>query len=135
MKIRVIDLTKKLSPNFTRRLKSCLRVVAERELKVKELNVILVTDSYIRKLNKTFLGKDKPTDVLSFGLDNLGEIYISVDTARRNARKYGFTAEFEIWRYALHGLLHIAGYDHKDKSQEKAMEASEEKYLSLWENC
>ncbi|MEO0229951.1 MAG: rRNA maturation RNase YbeY [candidate division WOR-3 bacterium] len=132
MKIKVIDVTQKLSPVFTRKIKRLAGNVAETETSLDELNIILVSDSYIRKLNKTYLGKDKPTDVLSFNLGKVGEIYISVDTARKNAKKYNFSSEFEIWRYVVHGILHIAGFEHKDKSQEMIMEQLEEKYLNLW---
>lgn len=132
MKIKVIDVTKSLSPVFTQKLKRLAWKIAEKETTLDELNVVLVSNYYIRKLNKTYLGKDKPTDVLSFNLGKVGEIYISVDTARKNAKKYNLSSEFEIWRYVVHGILHIAGFEHKDKSQEIVMEEQEEKYLNLW---
>ncbi|MGB9824025.1 MAG: rRNA maturation RNase YbeY [Candidatus Hydrothermia bacterium] len=134
MKIRVIDTVKDLSPIFLRKIKRLAGKVAEKETQLKELNIVLVNDHFIRKLNKKYLGKDRSTDVLSFNLGEIGEIYISIDTARRNAKRYNFPAVFEIWRYTLHGILHIAGFEHKDKSHESQMEQEEELYLKLWDN-
>ncbi len=135
MKIRVIEVGKvKLSPIFKRRLKKLLQLVFEGEKgTLKELNIIFMGDSGIRKINREFLKKDRPTDVISFNLDPIGEIYISVDTARRKAREYGFDAEFELARYAVHGLLHILGFDHEDVKMAEEMSSREEKYLNLWQ--
>jgi probable rRNA maturation factor len=133
MKIRVIDTVKDLSPLFLRKIKRLAGNVAEKETRLKELNIVIVSDHVIRKLNQKYLGKDKPTDVLSFNLGEMGEIYISIDTARRNAKRYNFPAVFEIWRYTLHGILHLAGFEHKDKSHESLMEQKEEQYLNLWD--
>ncbi|MEO0239213.1 MAG: rRNA maturation RNase YbeY [candidate division WOR-3 bacterium] len=136
MKIRVIEYGKvKLSPSFKKRVKNLLESVLRKENhRLEELNVIFTTDNRVKRINKTFLGKNKPTDVLSFNLDSIGEIYISVDTARKKAKEYGVDAEYEMARYCLHGLLHIIGYDHKDKSKASLMGQKEEEYLALWGN-
>jgi probable rRNA maturation factor len=87
-----------------------------------EVNVLLTTDRAIRRLNRQFRGKDKPTDVLSFPAANLvrnrkekeeGDLAISLDTARRQAAACGHSLEIEIRVLMLHGLLHLAGYDHE----------------------
>ena len=81
------------------------------------VTIAFVSDTKIRELNKQFRGLDKPTDVLSFPDDNssnnLGDIAISADTAARQAKENGLTLNGEISQLILHGLLHLAGYDHE----------------------
>lgn len=132
MKIKVIEAGPRTSPIFRKKLTKMLTIIAEKEGVKVELNCILTTDNYLRKLNRTYLGKNRPTDVISFAIEDIWEIYISVDTARKRAYQYGFDAEYEIYRYGVHGLLHLIGYDHKDLSMAQAMEEKEEKYLDLW---
>jgi len=101
------------------------------------LNVIFVNDAYIRALNKAYRKKDKPTDVLSFNYDTgfdkhgelIGEIYISVDTARKQAKEVRHTILDELNRLFVHGFLHIHGFDHEKLSDFKKMSAVEEKIL------
>ena len=76
----------------------------------------LVGDARIRELNRDHRGYDKPTDVLSFSAgepDYLGDIVISVDTARRQATRRGSNLERELKVLSLHGFLHLLGYDHE----------------------
>jgi len=82
MKIRVIEVGQRLSPKFLRKFRVLLNQIAESENADAEIDCILTTDRYVQKLNRKYLGKDKPTDVLSFPLGDVWEIYISVDTAR-----------------------------------------------------
>jgi probable rRNA maturation factor len=84
----------------------------------KDVELILTTDEEIQKLNKLHRQKDKPTDVLSFPLENLpgmplGSIVISIDTAKKGANEYGHSIEDEIKLLFIHGLLHLLGYDHE----------------------
>ena len=84
----------------------------------KDLELILTTDEEIQKLNKIHRQKNKPTDVLSFPLENLpgmplGSIIISVDTAKKGAMELGHSIEDEIKLLFIHGLLHLLGYDHE----------------------
>ena len=99
------------------RLQRVLRAAA-RDLGVTgELAVVLAGDRTLRALNARYRGKDKPTDVLSFpgpgGAEGLGDVVISVDTAARNARALGRTLPQEVDVLALHGFLHVLGYDHE----------------------
>ena len=96
------------------------RVLADaaRALRVRgEVALVLTGDRAVRTLNARYRGKDKPTDVLSFpgpgGEVGLGDIVISVDTAARNAKEYGRTLPQELDILALHGFLHVLGYDHE----------------------
>lgn len=83
-----------------------------------EVSVLLTGDQAIRALNRAYLRKDKATDVLSFPAATTaegiaGDLVISVETALRQARERGHTLEMEIRVLLLHGLLHLAGYDHE----------------------
>jgi probable rRNA maturation factor len=78
--------------------------------------VVLVSDSRIRTLNRRYRGKDAVTDVLSFPNEDaghIGDIVIAVGVARRQAREAGHGLQTELRVLALHGLLHLLGYDHE----------------------
>jgi probable rRNA maturation factor len=82
-----------------------------------EVSLVLAGDGLLRRLNRDYRGKDRPTDVLSFPADGgeggLGDILISVETAERNARRLGRSLGRELDALALHGFLHVLGYDHE----------------------
>jgi probable rRNA maturation factor len=84
-----------------------------------EVTVLLTTDAAVRKLNRQFRHKDKPTDVLSFPAEGIGaekiagDLAISVPTALRQAVEQGHSLSTEIKVLILHGLLHLAGHDHE----------------------
>jgi probable rRNA maturation factor len=82
-----------------------------------EANVLLTSDEGIRKLNHRFRKKNKPTDVLSFPAESvpwlIGDLAISVETARKQAEEQGHSLSAELKILMLHGLLHLAGYDHE----------------------
>lgn len=93
-----------------------------------EVSIVLVDDPYIQELNAEYRGKDCPTDVLSFAMEEgeaeidydgeapdfrlLGDIVISLETAERQAQEYGHSYEREITFLTVHGMLHLLGYDH-----------------------
>jgi probable rRNA maturation factor len=83
----------------------------------------------MRRFNRDFRGKDKPTDVLSFSQlegespvpsPSLGDLVISVDTTKRQAKEYGVTYTQEFLRLMVHGILHLHGYDHEGVSKAEA---------------
>jgi probable rRNA maturation factor len=82
-----------------------------------EVSVVLAGDRLLHRLNREFRGQDRPTDVLSFpaagGEEGLGDVVISVPTAARNARRLGHGVPRELDILALHGFLHVLGYDHE----------------------
>jgi probable rRNA maturation factor len=83
--------------------------------------IAFVSDKSIRKLNQQFRGVNKATDVLSFPADepnNLGDVAVSVETAAAQAKENGLSVENEIAQLILHGLLHLAGYDHETDNGE-----------------
>jgi probable rRNA maturation factor len=103
-----------------------------------DVNLILTDDKRIRELNKRFRKKDKATDVLSFNIEStrkrkymMGEIYISVETARRQAVEFDTKPSHEVMRLFCHGLLHLIGYDHIKKSERMIMEKKERHFLKL----
>jgi probable rRNA maturation factor len=103
---------------------------AARKMKVSgELALVFAGDSLLRRLNRDYRFKDKPTDVLSFqslGRDmGLGDIFISVETARANAARASRPLDRELEILALHGFLHVLGFDHETDSGE--MEALEKR--------
>jgi conserved hypothetical protein TIGR00043 len=86
----------------------------------------LVSDAQIKRLNKLYRNKDKPTDVLSFPIGEkvngwliLGDVVISVDTAKRQAKELGYSLEEELKRLLVHGLVHLLGYDHELGGEEE----------------
>ncbi|HRS97427.1 MAG TPA: rRNA maturation RNase YbeY [Smithella sp.] len=107
------------------------RVLKELDAAGKEISISLVDDETIRTLNKRYLGKDKPTNVLSFSLqegdcgdinpDLLGDVVISVDTAQRDAAKARWTTEQEIVYLLIHGILHLLGYNHENTSRRESL--------------
>ncbi len=115
-----------------------------RELKIKknyQVSVSLVGDILIKKLNKRWRKKDKPTDVLSWSFQEgrqiiiknapiiLGEIVIDYQQAQRQAREYRHSLRSELAKLYIHGLLHLLGFDHNTLSKSKKMKVLEEAIL------
>ncbi len=104
-------------------------------------NVILVDNEYIHRLNLEYRGIDRPTDVITFALEDvkdieydnmrlLGDIYISLDKAREQALEYGHSFLRELSFLAVHGFLHLLGYDHMNPEDEKEMFTRQEEILN-----
>lgn len=97
-----------------------------------ELSIALVDDATIRELNHTYRYKDKPTDVLAFPLQDplpprpvglLGDVILSIETARRQAARHRRSLLAELTMLLAHGLLHLLGHDHQTDAQERDMTA------------
>jgi probable rRNA maturation factor len=113
-------------------IKSVEKALKAHKVKHARIDVILLTDRRIRTLNKQYLQHDYATDVLTFPLDEqplYGEIYVSLETARRQANEYGVTVVNELARLAVHGALHLLGYDDADASERQAMHELENTYI------
>lgn len=101
------------------------------------LSLSLVNDREIREINRLHRGTDRPTDVLSFPLEPepfagerlLGDVVISVETARRQAAAYDAPLQNELNRLLIHGILHVLGHDHVEPA-ERALMQSEERRLA-----
>jgi len=107
-----------------------------------EVSILLTTDEGMRRLNRRFRGKNAPTDVLSFPAGDepevpgrplfVGDVAISLDTARRRAAEDGRSLSFELSRYLAHGILHLLGYDHeKSERAARVMARREAELLGL----
>ena len=123
-------------------LRALLRAALERlGFPRASVSLVLTDDARIRILNRDFLETDRPTDVLSFPLAEpgdledpardlfLGEIYISVETARAQARAARRPLSREVAHLAIHGLLHLLGHDHATASERRRMRAVESRLL------
>jgi len=106
-----------------------------------EFNIILVDNDYIHTLNKEYRNIDRETDVITFALEDhkdivydnyrlLGDIYISVEKAKSQSIEYGHSFKREICFLAVHGFLHLLGYDHMKEEEEKVMFARQELILN-----
>ncbi|GAB4315528.1 MAG: rRNA maturation RNase YbeY [Candidatus Zixiibacteriota bacterium] len=123
--------------------RTVLRAVAGRVCRGERLHgtvhLIVVGDAEMRRLNRTHLQKDRPTDVLTFPLaspderpaatEPIGEVYCNLDHARRWSEETGETQTAELARLTVHGLLHLAGYDHHTKRDRQIMTERENRYL------
>jgi len=107
-----------------------------------ELSILFMDDEDIRELNREYRKKDRPTDVLSFPMregefgdlnpDLLGDVVISLDTAKRQAEERGETLEEEINLLLIHGILHLLGFDHeKNAAEARRMQAKEKGLAGL----
>lgn len=107
-----------------------------------EVSLVLVDDIYIRSLNSEYRGIDSPTDVLSFAMLEgealpgqeeeliLGDVVVSVQTARRQADEYGHSFRRETAYLTAHGVLHLLGYDHQEEEGHEKMRLKEEEILA-----
>jgi len=99
-----------------------------------ELSILITSDREIKRLNRLYRNKDKPTDVLSFPMGEevggwrlLGDVVISLDTAKVQASEFGLNLEEEIKRLLIHGIVHLLGYDHElGPEEEKKFREMEE---------
>jgi len=137
-----VTIPEKLEADLTK----AMNVVAELEglSPQTEVDITIVDDAAIHELNRTYRGIDRPTDVLSFALDEgeeepevdddeiehlLGDVIISAPTAVRQGEEYGHGLEREMTYLAVHGMLHLLGYDHMEEKDKLIMRKREEEVL------
>jgi probable rRNA maturation factor len=130
------DISKPIVRRWAERMLRCL------DLAEAELSVALTNDEEIHELNRVFRRRDKPTDVLAFAMregesvgarpvgdkarsapEMLGDVVVSIETARRQAARRRRRLESELRHLIAHGLLHLVGYDHQTKTEEREMVA------------
>jgi probable rRNA maturation factor len=137
--IDFLDETNEMKDESIKQIEELLNF-AQKELEITEaceLSVTFVKNDRIQEINREYRGKDQPTDVISFAMEELGEgeiqisggnmprvlgdIIISTDKAREQAEDFGHSVERELGFLAVHGFLHLLGYDHETESDEKEM--------------
>lgn len=135
-RITVRNRQRKIAPNAAALEKFAAKVVrcclemhkrSETELsRLRNVSVWLISDRRMSRLHRQFLGKMGPTDVLTF---QHGEIFISVETAKRHARAFGNSLLRELQLYIVHGLLHLHGFDDRTQPGARRMEKMQAKIL------
>ena len=138
-KYKINDEEKELLTDF---INYCIKKI---ELKNVLFNVIIINNEEIHNLNKSYRNIDRPTDVISFALEDykdnvnvgirmLGDIYISYDKVISQALEYGHSTKREICFLVVHGILHLLGYDHMIKEDEEKMFKLQKELLDKYGN-
>lgn len=140
MKIEIFNETKDNLDEYIDTIKKVL-VHGLDKLKVGDVtfNIIFVNNDYIHKLNKEYRNIDRETDVITFALEDdktfnpeeriLGDIYISIDKSKSQSIEYGHSLMRELCFLSVHGMLHLLGYDHMEKEEERVMFNLQEEIL------
>ena len=137
-----LSLTQEMEDRIIEVLEEAARVHEVDDM--TEVSLMFTDDETIHEMNREYRGIDRPTDVLSFALEEgeeeeiyggpeenlLGDIIISVETAVRQAEEYGHSVEREMAFLALHGRLHLLGYDHMEENEKAQMREKEEIILN-----
>lgn len=131
---KAIDVTNAF--RHRERLRKWIRAVAsDHGHSIGEVTFVLLSDKGLLPYNKRYLGHDEYTDVITFDLQTgtgiSGDILISYDRVRENAILFGVSAQHELRRVMVHGLLHLMGHSDKSTAKRAAMRAQEDKYLAL----
>lgn len=130
------DATTTLTNRVT--LKSFIEKRVKKEgLKIKSLNYVFCSDKYLLAINKQFLDHNYYTDIISFDLSEvpgqlIGEVYISIDRVKENAKTHGATYKEELLRVIFHGALHFCGYKDKKTADAKKMRQMEDLWLTAY---
>lgn len=144
MEISIFNETNEDLDIELKELKELLENVA-RDEKLDNIvfNVIIIDNERIKEINKKYRNIDRETDVISFALEDdktmkldgirlLGDIYISIDKVKSQAEEYGHSFKRELSFLAVHGFLHLLGYDHMTKEDEEVMFSKQEEVLSRY---
>ncbi len=141
MAVEILDETQRYRP--AERLQQALEaLLADLGTEGRDVTVVLVDDATIHRRNLLDRGVDAPTDVLSYPtgepddegfptVDHLGDIFISIDTATRQAAERGVGVEQEVLVLAAHGLTHLRGFDHPSDERWEPFRAAERRILAL----
>ena len=118
-----------------RKIKEWLNAIAfEENNKIENLNFLIVDDKRMIHFNKTYLNHNYPTDIITFNTSEnekiSGDIIISLEKVEENAKEYKVELEEELWRVMAHGLLHLLGYNDKNKEEKEKMRKKENYYLN-----
>jgi len=140
MEIELFNLTDENLDDYFDLIKDVLKHGLDK-LKIDDVsfNIIFVDNNYIHNLNRDYRHIDRETDVITFALEDdktfnpeeriLGDVYISIDKAKSQSEEYGHSLKRELCFLAVHGMLHLLGYDHMEKEDEKVMFGLQEEIL------
>jgi rRNA maturation RNase YbeY len=137
-KIQFYFLDRKLALKERARLKLFIEKLFKLEKKrLGNLSYIFCSDEHLLGINKDFLNHDFYTDVITFDLSSSkleieGEVYLSVDRIKDNAKQHGVSFKEELHRVIFHGALHLCGYKDKNKPDQQQMRSAENKNLQLY---
>ena len=110
------------------------RVAQDHGTRIDAVSYVLMNDRALLKFNRDFLQHDDLTDVITFPVESnngvSGDVLISYDRIRENANAFGVSAQHELHRVMVHGLLHLLGHTDKTKAQKEGMRVLEDKYLA-----
>ena len=124
----------------TKEYEKLIKSVLKNQKNKKEFNIIFVDDEEIQRINREYRKIDRVTDVISFALcddpdnqfvDELGDIFIDLDQAFRQASDYGHSITREVAFLSVHGYLHLCGYDHMTKEDEEVMFKKQDEILEI----
>ena len=120
-------------------LKEFLKQISNKEKKIiHSLDYVFCSDEDLLDINQKFLNHDYYTDIITFNLTTgtseaiVGEIYISIDRVKENAKHFKTTIQKELHRVVFHGILHLCGYNDKTKAQKTIMTQKENHYLKMY---
>jgi len=135
MKINFINKTKENISEYRKLIRDIFKFDKSNSI----MNIIFVGDEEIQKINREYRNIDRITDVISFALNDekdflikteeLGDIFICIDQAKRQAEDYKHSLDREIGFLSVHGYLHLNGYDHQTKEEEEVMFKKQEEIL------
>jgi probable rRNA maturation factor len=128
---RAVGVNVSALQDFAQRvLRECMEIPGKKTsdlLELEDLNLILVSDRRMAELHRRFLDLSGPTDVITF---QHGEIFVSTETAQRQARRFGTSLDHELRLYIAHGLLHLHGFDDKEPEAAAEMKRAQEKLVA-----
>ena len=136
MKINFVNKTKENIIEYKKLIRDIFKFDKSKDI----MNIIFVNDKEIQEINKNYRDIDRVTDVISFALNDekdflikteeIGDIFIDIDQAKRQATEYGHSLEREIGFLSVHGYLHLHGYDHMTKEDEEVMFKKQDEILN-----
>ena len=113
-------------------LNSCIQ---DLDYKTGEISIIFCSDDYLLDINKKYLNHDYFTDVITFNYNEnntiIGDLFISIDRVKENAKELKVDFNNELYRVIIHGVLHLCGYNDKTQDQQKEIRTKEDEYLVL----
>lgn len=129
-----VDFGEAVEPFETAGLEKSFLGLMEAAEVTRPVNLLFCSKEEIQSLNRQYRGKDKPTDILSFGYEDpeepLGDLALCLEVAQEQAQGFGLSLEEELLRLFAHGLVHLLGMDHQSPEEEAAMLAEEQKLLA-----